>query len=71
MKSKTKMKFLITHDSPASRDKSKYFETLQKEFIRMYGEAKGTRLANRYWDIRSSTDQTFCEERIKIARGLA
>ena len=65
------MKFIITHDSPIGREKSKYFETLTADLIRMYGKEKGTRLANRYWDIKKFIGHQFEEERTKIVMGLA
>jgi hypothetical protein len=65
------MKFIVTHDSPQGREKSKYFETLTADLIRQYGKEKGTRLANRYWDIKNKIDHKLQEERTKIVMGLA
>jgi hypothetical protein len=62
------------HNSPeqaTSRTQSTYFQSLHSELVRLYGENKGTRLANRYWEIRNKYDHRLQEERIKIVMGLA
>jgi hypothetical protein len=48
-----------------------YFSAIKKDCIRMYGERRGERLANRFWDIKDLTDMKFQEERIRITYGLA
>jgi hypothetical protein len=54
-----------------SSQRSKYFEILKADLIRIYGDAKGARLANRFWEIRENKDYKHEEERIKIFMGLA
>jgi hypothetical protein len=65
------MKILFTHDSPQGRDKSKYFETLTADLVRLYGQEKGLRLAHRWWDIRNLKNLDSDEERTRIVMGLA
>ncbi len=60
-----------THDDLPTKHTSKYFEIVQKDLVRQYGEAKGLRLAERWWTIRNLTDPIFEEEKIKITYGLA
>lgn len=67
-KTQTKM---LAYDAPLKQHESSYFEHIEKDCIRMYGESKGVRLANRYWEIRTLTDPMFQEERIRITYGLA
>ena len=60
-----------TYDDPPKSYQSQYFKNLQDDFIRQYGEVKGTRLAKRFYRIRNLGDPKFEEEKIKIMYGLA